>query len=311
MSKKKDYLQNLCTSPRFKKDYATRYVYMHTYMYMYMHAVYMNTYVLILYIQGSPHKFPYFSLAITFTKLRKPSRFFSPQLLEVYRILLVETTLESIMFYYTFSVINTMFVACTVLLYDSTAATLTLKLSTTLLSMSCGIHLISLLMMSSLVCGLFSLWTLFLSGTPSENSQVVWDLGNKVASGYRFGAKWVCPMGRYAWGFQVFCSKNKAPSHFSNRTLEYLRHNFPWDKLISRQTDNSWPSYSQDLNPPDCFARGYLKERVYKTICRQERISLEKKSHVFHKKCSMELWTILMFELLLYCHTATRYMEQA
>ena len=33
---------------------------------------------------------------------------FSPQLLEVYRILLVETTLELIMFYYTFSVNNTM-----------------------------------------------------------------------------------------------------------------------------------------------------------------------------------------------------------
>ena len=49
-----------------------------------------------------------------------------------------------------------MFVPCTALLYDSTAATRTLKLSTTLLSISCGIHLISLLMMSSLVCGLFS-----------------------------------------------------------------------------------------------------------------------------------------------------------
>ena len=29
-----------------------------------------------------------------------------------------------------------------------------------------------------------------------------------------------------------------------------------------RQTDNSWPSYSQDLNPPDYFLRGYLKDRV-------------------------------------------------
>ena len=28
--------------------------------------------------------------------------------------------------------------------------------------------------------------------------------------------------------------------------------------------DNSWPSYSQDLNPPDYFLRGYLKYRVYK-----------------------------------------------
>ena len=67
-------------------------------------------------------------------------KIFSPQIMEVYRILLVETTLESVMFYYTFSVINTMFVPCTVLLYESTAATGTLKLSTTLLSISCGIR---------------------------------------------------------------------------------------------------------------------------------------------------------------------------
>ena len=58
---------------------------------------------------------------------------FSLQLLDVYRILLVETTLE-LMFYYTFSVINVMFVPCTALLYDSKAATWTLKLSTTLLT---------------------------------------------------------------------------------------------------------------------------------------------------------------------------------
>ena len=43
---------------------------------------------------------------------------------------------------------------------------------------------------------------------------------------------------------------------------EYLRHNVPWDRLISSQTDNPWPSYSQDLNPPDYFRRGYLKDRV-------------------------------------------------
>ena len=82
-------------------------------------------------------------------------KIFSPQMPEVYIILLVETILESRMFYYTFSVINTMFVPCTALLYDSTAATLKLKLFITLLSIYCGIHLISLLVMSSLVCGLF------------------------------------------------------------------------------------------------------------------------------------------------------------
>ena len=90
-----------------------------------------------------------FFFSNNFYKNTETFKTFSSQILEVYRILLVETTLKSIMFDHTFSVINTMFVPCTVLLYDSTVAT-------TLLSISCGIHLIYLLMMSSLVCGLFS-----------------------------------------------------------------------------------------------------------------------------------------------------------
>ena len=97
-----------------------------------------------------------FFFGVNFYKNKETFKIFSPQILDVYRNLLVETTLESIMFYHTFSVIDTMFVPFTALLYDSTVATQTLKLSATLLSISCGIHLISLLMMSSLVCGLFS-----------------------------------------------------------------------------------------------------------------------------------------------------------
>ena len=29
------------------------------------------------------------------------------------------------------------------------------------------------------------------------------------------------------------------------------------------QTNNPWPSYSQDFNPSDYFLRGYLKDRIY------------------------------------------------
>ena len=118
---------------------------------------------------GWPTKMPLFFFGNNFYKNKETFKIFSPQILEVYRILLVETTLESIMFYYTFSVINTMFIPCTALLYDSTSTTRTFKLSTARLSISCGIHLISLLMVSSLAYGL-------------------------------------------------------APPHYSNRTLEYLRH---------------------------------------------------------------------------------------
>ena len=116
-------------------------------------------------------------------------KIFSPQILEVYRILLLETNLESIMFYYTFSVINTMFVPGTALLYGSTVETQTLKLPTTPLSNSCGIHLISLLMMSFLVCGFFSQTLSFRYSPFPENSQVGCDLGNRMARGYRFDRK--------------------------------------------------------------------------------------------------------------------------
>ena len=63
----------------------------------------------------------------SFYKNKETFKIFSPHVLKVYRIILVETTLESIMFYYTFSVINTMFVPRTALLYGSTAATQTLN----------------------------------------------------------------------------------------------------------------------------------------------------------------------------------------
>ena len=46
-------------------------------------------------------------------------------------------------------------------------------------------------------------------------------LGNRMARGYRFYVKWVCPMESYAWGIQVFCSRNEVAPHFLNRT-EYL-----------------------------------------------------------------------------------------
>ena len=79
---------------------------------------------------------------------------------------------------------------------------------------------------------------------------------------YEFEINWVCLTESYAWGIQVFYSRNEVVPHFSNRTFEYLRHNFPWDRLILRQTNNPWSSYSQDLNLPDYFLRGYLKDRV-------------------------------------------------
>ena len=89
--------------------------------------------------------------------------------------------------------------------------------------------------------------------------------------------------------FKVFCSRNEVALHFSNRTLEYLRHNFLWDRLISGQTNKPWSSYSQDLDPPDYFLRGTWKTEFVKTIHRQHKTSSEETSNGFHKKCSIEL----------------------
>ena len=75
---------------------------------------------------GWPTKMSLFFFGDNFYENKEAFKIFSPQILKVYRILLVETTLESIMFYYTFSVINIMFLPCTALLYDSTEATRTL-----------------------------------------------------------------------------------------------------------------------------------------------------------------------------------------
>ena len=165
-----------------------------------------------------------------FYKNKEAFKIFSPQILKAYSILLVETTLESIVFYCNFSVINTMFVLCTALLYDSTAVTRTLKLSRTLLSISCGICLISFLMTYSLICGLY-LQTLSFR-YPSEDCQAGWDLGNRMVTRYRFDTKWVCPIGSYASGTQVFCSRNEVATHFSNRT-EHLNTS----GIASNETD--------------------------------------------------------------------------
>ena len=152
---------------------------------------------------GWPTKMPLFFFGNNLYKNRQTFKIFSPQLPENYRILLVETSLES-MFYYTFSAIISMFVPCTALLYDSTAANQTLKLSTTLLSISCESVWFIFWWCPLLSVDCFH--KLCLSGISSENSQAAWDLGNRIGRGYRFDMKLVCPMGSYAWGIQVFCS---------------------------------------------------------------------------------------------------------
>ena len=53
-----------------------------------------------------------------------------------------------------------------------------------------------------------------------------------------------------------------ATPHTSNESLEWLHQHFP-GRLISRRCDPEWSPHSPDLNPPDFFLWGYLKDRVY------------------------------------------------
>jgi len=49
--------------------------------------------------------------------------------------------------------------------------------------------------------------------------------------------------------------------HSSNESLAWLQQRFP-DRLISRKCDPQWSPHSPDLNPPDFYMWGYLKDRV-------------------------------------------------
>ena len=53
-----------------------------------------------------------------------------------------------------------------------------------------------------------------------------------------------------------------ATPHSSNESLAWLQQRFP-DRLISRRCDPQRLPHSPDLNPPDFYLWGYLKDRVY------------------------------------------------
>ena len=160
------------------------------------------------------------------------------------------------------------------------------------------------------------LWILFTNTIfqvlPQKIVRQVEILGIGWPRGYRFDAKWVCAMGSYAWGFQVFCSVQEMRRHLISRTEHLNTSGIIFHgtdsfhvKLIT--PDHPIPKISTCLN---IFWGGTWKIEFVKTMHTQERTSSEEKPDEFHKKCSIELWTILMFELLLCCHTAARCMEQ-
>ena len=53
-----------------------------------------------------------------------------------------------------------------------------------------------------------------------------------------------------------------ATPHTANDSLAWLQQRFP-GRLISRRCDPEWSPHSPDLNPPDFYLWGYLKDNVY------------------------------------------------
>ena len=54
--------------------------------------------------------------------------------------------------------------------------------------------------------------------------------------------------------------------HSSNESWAWLQQRFP-DRLISHRCDPQWSPHPPDLNPPDFYLWGYLKDRVYRRWC--------------------------------------------
>ena len=191
---------------------------------------------------------------------------------------------------------------------DNTAATRTLKLSTTPLRISCAIHLISFLIKSSVACVLFS-QTLNFRYSPQEIVTRVEILGigwpRVIGLTRNESVTWeVMP--------EVFkCSVQEMRCHFISRA-----NHLNTSRVTSHETDSFCIKPITPGHPIPKISTGLTIFRVVperqfnKTIHRQEGISSEEKSGGFHKKCSIELWTILMFELLLCYHTAARCMER-
>ena len=108
---------------------------------------------------------------------------------------------------------------------------------------------------------------LCLSGIPSENSQAGWDLGRS-----RFEVKWVCPMGSFAWGIQLFCSVWEMRRHLISRT-EHLNTS----GITSHGTDSFCVKRKMISTRLTIFWGGTWKTEFVKLINRQERTSSKKR----------------------------------
>ena len=167
------------------------------------------------------------------------------------------------MFYYSFSVINTMFVPSTALLYEQNS-------NNKIVHNSIEHFLCNLSDFFSddvLSC----LWIVFTNSVFQVPPQKI------VRRVEILGIGWPGVIG-LTWNESV--PWEVMPEVFKCSVWEMRHH------LILNLEKNTWISW------------------------RQERTSSEKKSDGLHKKCSTELWIILLFQLLLCCNTAARCTER-
>ena len=79
-----------------------------------------------------------------------------------------------------------------------------------------------------------------------------------------------------------------APPHTANVTMAWLREKFG-KRLISRKAEVEWAPHSPDLNPPDFFLWGFLKDNIYQdnplTIAALKAAITEKIQTITQEEC--------------------------
>ena len=135
-----------------------------------------------------------------------------------------------------------------------------------------------------------------LSGTPSQNSQWVQILGIEWPRILSLTQNESVP---WKVMFEVFkCSVWESVlvvPYFSNRTLEYLRYKFPWNRLIRIKPTTPSRPIPKITTHLTIFWGGTWKTKFEKTILRQERTASEEKSDESHRKCSKELGKVKLY----------------
>ena len=80
----------------------------------------------------------------------------------------------------------------------------------------------------------------------------------------------------------VVYQQDGAPPHFALPVREYLNRTFP-NRWIGRRSPRLWAARSPNLTPMDCFLRGFVKDKVYRTKVRN--LAVLKQRSMCHDHC--------------------------